>query len=111
MQPIEKSLWTIFTAIGFITILTLVALFAYFALDALRNVVQRWRWRYEYKHRFDKPPTAKCYCKDCVYHGNNGNDYSERCSLNGVERFTPFNGFCYEAEPINAKEGERRAKQ
>ncbi len=110
MQPIEKTLWTFFAVIGFATIAGLVVLFAYFAFDALRDVVRLWRWRRKYKHRFDKPPTAACYCKDCVHHGKNGNDYSERCDLPGVDRFIPDNGFCYKAEPINAQEAKKRGQ-
>lgn len=99
MHPIEKSLWTIFMAIGVITILALVALLSYFAFDAIRDVVRQRRWQYKYKHRFDKPPTAACYCKDCVYHVEKFSDGMGPCGWPGVSRWTPDNGFCYEAEP------------
>lgn len=99
MQPIEKSLWTIFTALGFLTFAGLVVLIAYFAFDALRDVVRLRRWRRKYKHRFDKPPTAACYCKDCVYHVEKSSDGMGPCGWPGVSRWTPDNGFCYEAEP------------
>lgn len=96
MQPIEKTFWTIFTVIGFATIAGLVVLFAYFAFDTLMDVVRLWRWRRKYKHRFDKPPTAACYCKDCKWHSEKDN----RCSnVTWADRHTPDNGFCYEAEP------------
>lgn len=48
------------------------------------------------KHRFDKPPTAKCYCHDCKWHGG---EYPNTCRLPGVSRMTPPDGFCYEATP------------
>jgi hypothetical protein len=70
----------------------------YCAFDALRDVVRGWRWTYRYKHRFDKSPTAKCYCKDCVYHGTE-HENSNPCTLPGIDRWTPEDGFCYEAEP------------
>jgi hypothetical protein len=50
------------------------------------------------------------YCKDCVHHGKNGNDYSEKCDLPGVDRFTPHNGFCYMARPITAKEAKKHGE-
>lgn len=55
--------------------------------------------QYRYKHRFDKPPTAKCYCIDCVYHS----DDTGRCWRFGETtkeyRCTADNWFCWEAEP------------
>ena len=35
-----------------------------FVVDTIKNL----KWKYKYKHRFDKPPLAKCYCKDCRYY-------------------------------------------
>lgn len=112
MQPIEKTLWTIFAVIGFATIAGLVVLFAYFAFDALRDVVRVRHWKHKYKHRFDKSPTAACYCKDCIYHGTTYKDGgNNKCDFPGIEIWTPDEGFCFNAEPINAKEGERRERQ
>lgn len=82
-----------------IGILALVGLLAYLAFDALRDVVRGWRWRRKYKHRFDKPPTAKCYCKDCEYHTTKDSSGMGPCGWPGVNRWMPDNGFCYEAEP------------
>lgn len=31
----------------------------------IKEKIERGKWRRVYKHRFDKPPTAKCYCVDC----------------------------------------------
>ena len=87
--------------VGFLTLAGCVIVMSYCAFDALRDVVRGWRWRYTYKHRFDKPPTAACYCKDCVYHGTRlpNSGVTDACCLSGVGRHTPDNGFCYEAEP------------
>lgn len=57
-------------------------------------------WTYQYKHRFDKPPTAKCYCNDCEYH-------AEDLKCNNVtwcDKYTPDNGFCYAAIPRKRKD-------
>ena len=110
MQP-NEMFWKVFAGIGIGFVVLVIVLLAKSAYDAIVTVIQGWQWEYKYKHRFDKPPTAKCYCKDCVYHGENGNDYSERCDLPGVDRYTPDNGFCYEARPMTAKEAEKHGQQ
>ena len=57
--------------------------------------------RYEIKHRFDKPPTAKCYCKDCVRHS----DASKRCyKFDGW--YTADEWFCWDAEPRKKEENK-----
>lgn len=63
-----------------------------YAFDALRNVVREWRC----KHRFDKPPTAACYCIDCKWHSVKDNQCN---NVTWADRHTPDNGFCYDAEP------------
>lgn len=56
-------------------------------------------WRYKYKHRFDKKPTAKCYCNDCKYHGKNNDN--TLCQLH--DRHFPSDWFCKDAKPKSAK--------
>lgn len=49
---------------------------------------------YRIKHRFDKPPTAECYCIDCVkWNKDRGTCYK----FNGWG--TADNWFCWDAEP------------
>ena len=45
------------------------------------------------KHRFDKPPTAECYCKDCRLHGKDNQCFK----FNGWR--TADEWFCWDAEP------------
>ena len=107
-----ETLMTVFGWIGVSVVGGGVLIMAYCAFDALRDVVRSWRWQYKYEHRFDKPPTAACYCKDCIYHGTTYKDGgNNKCDYPGIDIWTPDEGFCFEAEPINAKEGERRAEQ
>lgn len=69
-----------------------LALVYYEVKDAIHN----WRLAYRVKHRFDKPPTAKCYCIDCCFHDPETN----RCSrIRSGEWHTADNWFCWEAEP------------
>lgn len=41
------------------------------AIFAIKDVMYHLKRRYQYKHRFDKPPKAECYCIDCLYHNSN----------------------------------------
>lgn len=103
-----EALMIVCSWIGILVIAGCVVMMIYCAFDALRGVVHGWRWTYKYKHRFDKPPTAKCYCKDCKWHSVKDN----KCgNVTWADRHTPDNGFCYEAEPMTMKEVVRRAEQ
>lgn len=65
--------------------------------EAIKELIEDLKWEYKYKHRFDKSPTAKCYCVDCKYHNNE----SGRCYRfhENSNRLTADNCFCCEAEP------------
>ena len=106
MQPSE-TFWKVFAGIGIAFVVVIFVTLAYAAFDALRGLVRGLRLQYKYKHRFDRQPTAKCYCKDCKWHSVKDN----KCSnVTWADRHTPDNGFCYDAEPMTAKEAARRGK-
>lgn len=69
---------------------------AYFIWDSIGNLC----WLYKYKHRFDKKPIAKCYCKDCSYHDKN-NRCSRLSMIDGPSYYTADNWFCWQADPKN----------
>lgn len=73
MQP-NETFWKVFAGIGIAFVVVIFVALAYAAFDALRGVVRDLRWKYKYEHRFDKPPTAKCYWLDV---------WSEYCWLFG----------------------------
>ena len=103
-MQLNDGFWRFFGVVGIITAGGIVILFAYCAYDALRDVIRQWRWERKYKHRFDKPPTAACYCKDCHYHSK-----SNKCdNVTWADRYTPSNGFCYDAIPMTAEEAKKR---
>lgn len=60
---------------GALFILTWSALYAIY--DWLCGVIGGLKWEYKYKHRFDKQPTAECYCKDCMYYNLDNNYCSD----------------------------------
>lgn len=66
----------------------------------IKEAIHTLKWRYKYKHRFDKPPTAKCYCVDCEYHNNETNQCYRFGETTKEYRCTADNWFCWEAEPV-----------
>lgn len=60
------------------------------------------KYEYNYKHRFDKSPTAKCYCVDCKYY----NVENHRCYgfHEDSNRLVADSCFCYRAEPRERKD-------
>ena len=88
--------------IGSMTILGIVFLIGVFLWEFATDWIRTLKWQYKYKHRFDKPPTAQCYCKDCRYYklydlkNNCG-----RCGRGHIENWTVAdNYFCWQAEPL-----------
>lgn len=61
--------------------------------DLIKDQIAMAKYRHKRKHRFDGPPTAKCYCKDCVYY------YSNTGNCTQLRRGVPDNGYCYEGYP------------
>lgn len=70
----------------------------------LKDFIDRIVYAYKRKHRFNGPPVAKCYCKDCTYFVNglymtNDEGYCKCIPANRSECVLPDNGFCYLAVP------------
>lgn len=103
----SNDLWSIFSIIGITSCVAIAGVLLYAVFNSLIEHVHELCWQYKYKHRFDAPPTAACYCKDCKWHSVKDN----KCSnVTWADRHTPDNGFCYEAEPMTMKEAARRGK-
>ena len=97
MNCLEYGLM-IFGAASIFTIVILVGMFLWeLATDTLRTL----KWRYKYKHRFDKPPTAQCYCKDCQYYVVY-DEYRARCGRGHIDEYWNIadSWFCWQAEPL-----------
>lgn len=62
----------------------------------LKDAIRHLKWVYIYKHRFDKPPLAKCYCRDCEAWHKSGECEGKCWRLNWT---TADNWFCWNAEP------------
>lgn len=86
--------------IGVFTIMAILALFIMIATDSIKTLIKNKKRDYQIKHRFDKPPTAKCYCVDCVYYEPYEAEGSTmgKCCYNSNRSFND-NHFCAMAEP------------
>lgn len=91
-----KDLLAIFGLICFGTILATIIAFLW---NEFKEWIIRLKYDYKVKHRFDKPPTAKCYCIDCTHH----DDHTKQCYRFGQTtkeyRCTADCWFCWEANP------------
>ena len=88
----------IFTGIGITTVTVFCGMILFLFVDFISNEIREAIWVYKYKHRFDKPPTAACYCVDCKFHGDDEN--SVRCTnRKDVILETADEWFCQAAEP------------
>ena len=88
----------ILALIGAVASLAVIGCMLAFAWIYLEEFIDKAKRNYRYKHRFDKPPTAKCYCIDCKYHDNE----TGRCG--GFGKFIADNCFCWKADPRKKEE-------
>lgn len=79
---------------GAAAILALISLMITALICNVREFINSVKLKHKQKHRFDKPPTAKCYCIDCIYHDNE----TGRCCKFKTWH-TADNWFCWNAEP------------
>lgn len=84
---------------GVIASFVLVLLVIMNVIYMLKTLIEKLTLKYKQKHRFDKPPTAKCYCVDCVYHNN---ETGLCCKFETWN--TADNWFCWNAEPRKTEE-------
>jgi hypothetical protein len=80
--------------IGGVTIICIVIALIVIGFEFLRDYIIRKKMKYQYKHRFDKLPTAECYCIDCRHF----NKCSGECYLHTGWRVAE-KWFCWAAEP------------
>ena len=85
--------------IGAVASLAVIGCMLAFAWMYLLGFIDEVKHKYRYKHRFDKPPTAKCYCIDCKYHDNKNG----LCSILNYS-YTADSWFCYNADPREKEE-------
>lgn len=105
MTDIFKIVLYIFALFGLgCTIIIIYELFGLLK-DNITDYLIRQKSKRIIKHRFNKPPTAKCYCIDCKYHGMD----NDLCYRDG-RRHTADTEFCSDAEPRKIVE-EKESKK
>ena len=82
-----------FAVIGVLALTVFALALLFTGLNMLYDFIWDKRYEYTYKHRFDKSPTAKCYCIDC-------NHYDAGYCYFRPEKVTTVNSwFCSNASP------------
>ena len=79
--------------IGMMTALGLVITTVMLAYHQILYAIKEYKRKYKIKHRFDKPPLAKCYCVDCNHY------LKHNCSLHGIVYGLQDDFLCKYAEP------------
>lgn len=91
-----KMFYDIFTIVGFITVYfgigCLITRLSIEIYQHIRDLIKM----YKAEHRLDKPPKAKCYCKDCRYWNTYVN--VKICTIH-KELVPRMDWFCHDAEP------------
>ena len=92
--------------IGFISVCGVILLFLIYLFVEARKLINELIYRYKYKHRFDKPPIAKCYCRDCKFWDNKNGECHSHHTAPGYHMADCW--FCYFAEPITGEVFKQR---
>ena len=96
-----------FTTVGAVVIISMIAVMIFAVIYVIRQFIKERIWIYKYNHRFDKPPTAKCYCKDCSLYG----DFTSRSLCRKHKSHFSEDYFCKDADPCKAENGLAREKR
>lgn len=91
----SETLWRVFGLVGMVGLGVAIAVVCAYVVATIRDNIKMKRWQYALQHRFDKPPLAKCYCKDCLYRSNGLCDK--------FDRFVAENFFCKLADPCDGE--------
>ena len=101
----SENLTGLFTFIGIAAIIAMVILLLISLWTWISETVDRLKWKWKYKHRFDKSPTAACYCKDCRYYSTPGNDCFQHRGGKVADSW-----FCWAAEPRKSDPDKKKEK-
>ena len=87
----------VFLIIGIGYTLCILLVLIIIACVNINDYILGLKHRYRRKHRFDKPPTAKCYCIDCENYSSWDESSNICVAHNGW--FVADNWFCWSATP------------
>lgn len=90
----------LFTIIGFLVVVCVLYFSITGLLEVIANSIRKAKRRYQIKHRFDKPPTAKCYCKDCRWYDEDGIfNFEREGHCKRIDLTVNDDWFCWMADP------------
>lgn len=92
MKDIFAAIGVGFTVYSFVYLIGMLGIFICEKIKILRT-------EYKIKHKFDKPPAAKCYCKDCLCYNDEdaiASGYGH-CGYLGLD--VDDDWFCWRAMP------------
>lgn len=89
----------ILSTFGLILVAAILAILVSNLTTWISEKIKEFRYYLIRKHRFDKPPLAKCYCRDCEEWHPSEHDPSEGKCWNRVGGVTADCWFCWEATP------------
>lgn len=97
MDDIYRVIIWILCIFGGLTIVSLGVFIISWLEDVIPDCIKKWKRKRQIKNRFDKPPTAKCYCVDCLYHDKE----TGQCwtLTHGSNYYTDDMAFCWNARP------------
>lgn len=93
MCSLKEFIMDVLAMVGGSVIVITVFLALSMLWEYLTDQIDMAKYSHKRKHRFDKPPTAKCYCKDCDRYETD----VEYC--NRFSRYVLDSDFCSYAKP------------
>lgn len=82
---------------GFLCLFALGACIFIVGFQLIKHAINKICLVHKQKHRFDKPPTAKCYCIDCANKIYITSSKCNECPITG--RYVADEWFCSDARP------------
>ena len=97
------------TALGFVFVVLIVIILFANAFVAIRDSIKLRIKKYRDRHKFEKPPTAKCYCIGChLWYADNKERTMGRCGA-WIDYHTSAEEFCSRGFP-RSDDGYRNEK-
>lgn len=93
-------------SIGAMTVVCLVSFMIFLVSMFMKSFISNLIRKYQIKNRFNKPPTAACYCRDC----ENFDPETGKCWYTCNTRLMSPEWFCCFAEPVTGEQYKNRDK-
>lgn len=94
------------------TVIAAFICYVYLLIYGTIQIIKSLKSLYKEKHRYDKPPTAKCYCKDCVFARKRCgkleciNGISYRNTYNDLNMFCSYGKTAYEYQSTSSSKNQ-----